>query len=267
VEGNPETSINLVHVEDVARAVTQQVLHPPSESALYPLTSPRPYQAREIKEEFCRQLGLEGIEWVPESFLNGRANVLEEKFKRMTASYRSYLFGMPKFQGVKGLRTDFLAEIVSEFLSELKARETQPEEATLGSMAIDCLDVKKPDFYFDKFSTGIFGDSFLKRIPFVSTKVRFHVIGDKNTKRTLLFDKGSVSEVPETEPVEFAYELSEEIFGKIIAGRLDPREAFFKGLLKIHGDQEQALKFGYLFTEHFLNIDQRILEELEGKRS
>jgi len=54
------------------------------------------------------------------------------------------------------------------------------------------------------------------------------------------------------------------LFNDIVNGRTDLKNAFFDGKVRIGGDRETALKFGYLFSDHFRNIDDRIIEEVTG---
>jgi hypothetical protein len=166
---------------------------------------------------------------------------------------------MPVFEDALGEDLD-LESVARAFTRELEAANGR---RSLGENALECLDLQRPPRYLDRFSRGDFGDSLLKRLSFVTARVRFVVRGDETATRTLVFEKGTVRDgtASATAP-DFTYDLDEGSFRRIVSGKLDPREAFFGGVLKIEGDREMALKFGYLFAAHFAEIDGRILEEL-----
>lgn len=266
VEADEDLKINLIHVDDVSRRILRNIRRPRGAGGVHHVTSEHTYLLSELKDEFCRALGIRGLRLVPASrFAERRPTGLEEKFRRMTGSFQPYLHHMPLFAAGEAAGRVDLQEIVEDFLAELESAGGPAKEQSLGSAALEGLDLKRPGKYLDRFSKGEFGESLLKRIPFIEARVEFRIRGNGESPRTLVFDKGSVRAglVDKSDDADFVYEMDEDVFREVVAGKLDPREAFFKGALKIHGNQELALKFGYIFTEHFMNIDGRILEELK----
>lgn len=171
VEADARVRLNLVHVDDVAERIVRQVRRPPGARQIQLLASAKPSTVAEVKNAFCRVLGIDGIALTDKAaFAALPRNSLEDKFRRMTATFQPYLQNMPEFAGTDGLRDVPLERIAGDFLEELEKRMTVGDRLPLGSMAIECLDAARAGKYLDKFSEGQFGESLLKRIPFAEAK-------------------------------------------------------------------------------------------------
>ncbi len=266
---NPETGLNLVSVFHLTGVLSEKIKNLSSISGVYDILGSRQISIREAKETFCRVLGLEGIELVsPEAWKEKNKTPIEERFFRGTRVYEPYLYSSPRFQLNSSPGVDpnsiSLESMSKDFLRELEKYTDRKASPRLNALALSCLSVEDPGRYLDRFSDKDFGDSFLKRIQFVKAHVLFRVTGDRPAEKLVDFDLGNVrnADSGNGKIPDFGYEMDEETFQLIVHGVLDPREALFQGKLKLLGDQAMCLKLGYIFSEHFRNINERILEEL-----
>lgn len=273
VGANPNTRLNLVSVFYLADRILENLIKRPIRSQVFDVLSSTEVTIGQSRAVFCRVLGLEGIELVEkEDWKQKSRTPFEERFFRTTRVYEPYLYSSPVFDlkpAVTGSEmthadTMSLETIARDFIVQLEKYVNRKVSPRLNALALSCLSAEEPERYLERFSENDFGDSFMKRIQFVKARVLFRVTGDRPVEKLVEFDCGSVRKCQELEKLnsDFGYEMNETIFQLIVSGALDPREALFQGRLKLLGDQAMCLKLGYIFSEHFRNINTRILEEL-----
>ena len=221
----------------------------------------------ELHDAFCHALGIKGVRFVDNSdFEQAKRTIIEENFFRATLSYQPYLFAAPVFADEeKSMGTGInIEKIAVDFCELLEARAAEKQRGALNRLALHTLGITGPQDYFHRFVNGQLGEGFLKRIPYVDTKIRFLIRGEPDFDQVIHFDRGSIRYVKEMK-FDCSYELNQPLFNDIVNGRTDLKHAFFDGMVRIGGDRETALKFGFLFSDYFQDIDERIIEELAGQ--
>lgn len=267
IAADPELSINLVSVTSVVDRIVKGLVTDNTKYVVVPLLGDD-FSLNRLRSAICRALGIKGISYVTNSdFDQLPRSVVEGNFFRATSSYQPYLFAAPDFAEVeKDKSTQIDIERISVEFSELMdiKKALKQERGDLNRLALNALGVSGAHDYFHRFINGQVGESFLKRIAYVDTKIRFLINGTQVFDQVIHFNRGKIyfAHGPD---FDCSYELNQLIFNDIISGRIDLRNAFFDGKIKIKGDREIALKFGFLFNDHFLNIDDRILEEVAGQ--
>ncbi len=260
IEGDPSLRVNLVSIERVTEGVVAALERPEPGLVCRSLLG-RDYSLERLRHEFGRAMGITGTRLVAAGAWEERAmSPLERSFRRTTHSYLPYLRRMPRFpdEEKRGAELD-PARLACGFRSLLEGEA----EAGLGAQALDLLQVRGPDDYFHCLLDRRLGQSFLERVRFVDCRVRFLLEGSPRFARTLHFHRGRVRYCDADERSwDFCYRLPRPLFEAIIRGRTGIREAFFAGRVRISGDKEAALKFGYLFDDHFRHLEERVLEEL-----
>lgn len=272
IGADPDVRLNLVSVHEVADAIIKTLTTRPGTHSVLDLLGGEEFTLDRIRTAFCEVLGLRGPRLVPAGeFFSRPRNTLERRFYRATRVYEPYLFSSPRFRFRKGPNAEDggsppvdVRKLARDFLEEMEGRDRRTDGARLNKLALDCLGVDDPLAYFEKFRIGELGTSFLRRNRFVNARIRFRVSGTPPFDRTLCIESGEAHYPPDKNPPEedCRFEMNPETFRSIIRGDLEPKEAFFRGSLKIFGNKEIALKFGYLLGLHFRNGDDRVLEEL-----
>ncbi|MGR9071437.1 MAG: SDR family oxidoreductase [Gammaproteobacteria bacterium] len=267
-------TINLVSVRQVAERVIGGLLNPPGASPeTVAIVGGRDFTLEEVRDAFSRSLAIRGVELVgDESFAVRKRNVFEEKFFRSTKVYLPYMHNAPRFAVDDAQRPDdpdYAIDpeaVASEFIELLAGRHADTVKGSLNSLALDVLGVKDAHDYFERFIRYDLGRSFLKRIPYVDARIRFHISGDRPFDRVIHFDSGRVRFESDEAGMQAdcTYVIDQPVFSDIVEGRTDIRQAFFEGKIKIEGDKETGLKFGFLFGEHYRNIDDRVIEEVSA---
>ncbi len=266
IVANPELSINLVSVNSVVdKIVGNLTLDSQKRFSVVPMLGDD-FSLNRLRSAVCNALGITGISYVEKSeFVNEPMSVVEENFSRATSTYQPYLLSTPDFletEKDKHNKID-MEEIAVEFSSLMNLKRTLKKRGDLNRLALNTLGVSGAQDYFHRLINGQVGESFLKRIAYVDTKIRFQISGAVLFDQIIHFDNGNIYFSNEPD-FDCSYELTDQVFTDIVNGRIDLRNAFFSGKIRIEGDRERALKFGFLFSDHFLNIDDRVLEEVVG---
>ena len=266
IAADHELSINLVTVNHVVNQIVKGL-----KKAIpgYSVTSllGKDFTLDKLRSAICSALGVKGITYVDNSaFDESPRTVIEEKFYRATSSYQPYLLAAPVFdEHEKNRNMEIDIEKISiEFNELIEIKKALKQRGDLNRLALNTLGVLGAHDYFHRFINGQLGDSFLKHIAYVDTKIRFLINGSRVFDHVIHFNKGKISFTNGSD-FDCCYELNQHIFNEIISGKTDIRNAFFDGKIKIKGDREIALKFGFLFNDHFLKIDERIIEEVAGQ--
>lgn len=271
IEGAAGARVNLVDIQQIAGMLAAHRSLEPEKGMTYDVLGPVNYTLTELRDAFCESLNIRGPEFVSaESFSKRPANHLETKFSKMTREFRPYLFSQPQFSpqpSPETLPVD-LKKLASDFEKIFWIHRKDNEKSGLAQMALEVMQIKNSQAYLDSFAAGDIGQGFMKKINHVQTRVAFRISGATPSVRVFEFNRGEVSEITSDisrESVTCAYEMDESVFNRIVTGEMDARETFFKGLLKITGDQAVGLQLGYAFTDYFRNLSDRVHEEVECK--
>ena len=267
IAADSELSINLVSIDYVVERIVKGLITDNPKYSVVSLLG-NDFSLNRLRDAICHALGIKGVSYVENgAFDQEPRNVIEENFFRATSSYQPYLFSSPDFAEDKNdSSTQVDIESISIEFNELMdiKKALKQERGDLNRLALNALGVSGANDYFHRFINGQLGESFLKRIVYVDTKIRFLINGAQVFDQVIHFNKGNIYFATGTD-FDCCYELNHLIFNDIISGRIDIRNAFFDGKIKIRGDKEIALKFGFLFNDHFLNIDDRVIEEVAGQ--
>ncbi|MCA9396229.1 MAG: SDR family oxidoreductase, partial [Candidatus Omnitrophica bacterium] len=271
IEGAGGAKVNLVDVRQIAGILAVHRSLTPEKGMTYDVLGPENYTLTELRDAFCEALSIRGPEFASaESFSKKPANHLETKFSKMTREFRPYLFSQPRFSpqpSPEMLPVD-LKRLASDFEKIFWIYRKDNEKSGLAQMALEVMQIKNSQAYLDYFAAGDIGQGFMKKINHVQTCVAFRISGEESSVRVFEFNRGKVTEITSDvlpADVVCTYEMNETIFNRIVNGEADARETFFKGLLKITGDQAVGLQLGYAFTDYFRNLSDRVHEEIECK--
>ena len=266
IAADPEINVNLISVDRVVDKIIKKLEVTNKKYSVIPLLG-NDFSLNKLHSAFCQALGIKGVSFVENrSFDQLPRTIVEVNFYRSTSSYQPYLFSSPNFPEVEKYKTNNIdiEKIANEFIELLDKKLIKKQHGDLNRLALNTLGVSGPEDFFHHFINGQLGKSFLKRIVYVDTKIRFLISGDQVFDRVIHFNKGNIDYAHEKN-FDCSYEFNQLLFNDIVNGRIDLRKAFFDGKVSIKGDREIALKFGYLFSNHFLNIDDRIIEEVAGQ--
>ena len=265
IAADQEININLISVDRVVNRIIKGLVTTNERYSVISILG-NDFNLNKLNNSFSRALGIKGIRFVKNSsFEQFPRTAVEANFYRFTSSYQPYLFSSPNFsEGEKDKTNNIdIEKMAIEFGELLDNKIFKKQHGDLNELALNTLGVSGPEDFFHRFINGQLGKSFLKRIVYVDTKIRFLISGDRVFDRVIHFNKGDMHYTRETN-FDCSYEFNQLLFNDIINGKIDLRKAFFDGKIGIEGDREIALKFGYLFSNHFLNIDDRIIEEVAG---
>jgi len=271
VEADPDSTVNLVIMDQVIDALVDGLGKTNDEIKTRHIIG-HDFRLDEIRNSFCSGMRVQGPKYVKAgTFERQKRNALEERFHRATSVYAPYMHCAPKFAlGTSGLpqehNSDYcvdLSKLVSDFKEQTGKRGAERNRDNLGSMALSCLGVDSAQRYFDRLISKDFGFDFLKRWRDIESSIHFVIKGSKEFDRTIQFGAGSACYVS-AEEADCRYEMDESTFNQIIHNWLDPKQAFFKGLVKIDGDKEMGLKFAFLLSEYLQRVDDHVITELTG---
>ncbi len=270
---NPAISLNLIPIQTLAHVVLNQIEQKEIKSKTISVIASKEFKLSAIRDAFCRVLNLSGVALTSkEELANKIRSPLEQRFKRATKAYEAYLFSSPSLTLLnqeQSILRPFeqktnLDTIALSYLNELNFFKQNKKRFSLHSSALDSLNINDSKKYLHHFANQDFGTSLLKRADFIQSKVLFRIKGDSTTEELLEFNLGHLKklEIKNETSFDFGYEIEESVFQEMVHGKLNPREAFFQGKLKILGDQSQGLKLGFIFSEYFKQLDDRLIEEL-----
>ncbi len=266
IAADPEISINLISVDRVVDRIVKGLNTENEKYVVVPLLGDD-FSLNRLRDSICHALGIKGVSYVENSaFEQVPKSVVEENFYRATSSYQPYLFAAPDFAEAEKDRSEpiNIERIAVEFSELMDIKKAVKKRGDLNRLALNTLGISGAQDYFHRFINGQLGESFLKRIAYIDTKIRFLISGSQVFDQVIHFNKGKIH-FAHGPGFDCSYELTHLIFNDIVNGRIDLKNAFFDGKIRIEGDRETALKFGFLFSDHFLNIDDRIIEEVAGQ--
>jgi nucleoside-diphosphate-sugar epimerase len=269
---DPETTMNLTRADYVAAATVAGLRHEAQGYTVYPQIGSREVSLREMAATFTRILGVSGFELVSEAALaSAPATFAEQCFARATSTYRPYLHNTttfaqeapaPGFPDPRDYPVD-LDEVARTFLAftgpaaarpaatvVIAAAPPNPTNPAVPS-APPTPRARGPREYFDGLVGGRLGQAFLRSIAFVDAHIAFVIDDSPPFRRTIHFRCGEAREpAPGKGGADCTFAFDRALFDAILEGREDLRLAFFKGRIRVDGDQEIGLKFGYLFGQH-----------------
>ncbi|NUM34903.1 MAG: SDR family oxidoreductase [Candidatus Brocadiae bacterium] len=255
IEANAQGKKHLVFLDYVAKAISTILLEARTTSQTLYLLPTHPPTNQQTLEWVEKALGLCGLSLV--SSLEGKTlNRLERLVHHYIHVYKNYLEKEPDFEYHKSVDTLSSLGVLCPSLDNAcferwivygkkdrwgrKEKEEKNKEIPLQNL------------YFQKF-LPLFLDK-----PFLSGKVtcNFAVClkEDSHGFWKLTLQQGILKALESTksqEGLDFWYTLSQEVFHEIIAGKLDPRYAFFSGKTDILGDMEHGLKVATVLREFF----------------
>ncbi len=265
LEADGDTTLNLVHIQQVTAVLKAGIERPENGFSVRHIVGGRDFNLDEVRRVFCGVIGMNGPAFLAADDFDARPrNALEERLYRATKSYRPYLHARPRFQlgsGQEQVNVD-LGSLTTEFLHQLALKEKRKGAPNLGSLALECLGIDSPHHYFDKLVGREFGSDFLGGRDYIDASIRFIIHGQPAFDRTLRFSKGRAAYQPDHETAVCRYEMNGQTFHNISHSLLDPKQAFFKGLVKIAGDMETGLKFAHVLSDYYRHIDDHIIDEL-----
>ncbi len=264
IAADPQVSINLVSVDQVVDGLVRRLETGDEKHTVIPLLGDD-FSLNNLRDVICDALEIKGVSFVNSKVFEQRSRtVVEENFYRATLSYRPYLFSAPVFpEDEKDRGSIDIEKTAVEFNELMNLKMLEKRRMSLNGLALNTFGVTGPQDYFHLFVNGRLGKSFLKRIAYVSTKIRFLIRGDQVFDQVIYFDRGSIHYDSEAD-FDCSFEMDQPLFNDIVNGKTDLKSAFFEGKVRIEGDRETALKFGFLFSEYFLHIDERVMEEMLG---
>ena len=172
----------------------------------------------------------------------------------------------PKFALGRESKQDYpidLFKLVSEFKEQMNGTHNRIHSDNLGGMSLSCLGVDSAQHYFERLIKKDFGFDFLRRWRDMDACIRFSIKGSRGFDQTIQFSNESARFTTHDAAV-CRYEMNEETFHQITYNRLDPKQAFFKGLVTIDGDKEVGLKFAFFLSDYLQHIDEHVITELSG---
>jgi len=266
VSGNPAATINLVSIHQLVDTVVPQIGHSTTKLRTHHIVG-QDFNLEETRDQFCAGMAVSGIEYVPDDvFEQQLRNSLEERFHRATRVYQPYMHAAPKFASGQEMKQRYpidLPTLVSEFKAQIKGAGRQTHPDNLGGMSLECLGVDSAQHYFDRLIEKDFGFDFLARWRDMNTCIRFSIYGLRSFDQTIQFANESARYTHHDAAV-CRYEMSEETFHQITYNQLDPKQAFFKGLVIIEGDKEAGLKFAFFLSDYLKHVDEHVITELSG---
>lgn len=268
IAANGGARINLVSVQQIVDTVIADLQKGVAKSGTHALLG-KDMSLMELQQIFCELLDVNGLRFVDESdFTHTPRTTVETFFNRSTSEYQPYLLSDPMFPDTEkdrayGIDMRTLASEFCQMIEKGSDSTGSPAQATLKHMALDTLAVSSPHDYFTRMVNGQMGRSLLDRIAYVKANIRFIILGDQKYDRVIGIDHGDMRFVAGATE-DFSYELAESLFEDIIHGRADLRKSFFLGKVRIRGDMESALKFGFLFGDYLQHVDEHVIGEVIG---
>ncbi len=266
VSGNPEATINLVSIDQLVDTVIPQIGQLTKQLQTHHIVG-QDFDLGETRDQFCAGMAVSGIEYVPDhAFEQQPRNSLEERFFRATRVYQPYMHAAPKFALGRETKQVYLIDLltlVSEFKAQMNGADNQAHPDNLGGMSLECLGVDSAQHYFDRLIEKDFGFDFLGRWRDMNTCIRFSIKGLRCFDQTIQFSNESACYTSHDAAV-CRYEMNEETFHQITYNQLDPKQAFFKGLVIIEGDKEAGLKFAFFLSDYLKHVDDHVITELSG---
>jgi len=273
VAASVSATINLVSVHIVTDRVLDSLQEPVQQALTTTALIGTDFTLTQVRDAFSKALSITGVQLVDECvFQEQKRNIFEQKFFRSTHVYLPYMRHAPLFADAglsphpKNKRRYKVTPkfIADEFLKVLDRQQVKTAKGALNTLALDVLGVKDAHDYFARFINQELGESFLHRIPYVDSKIRFHIVSETPFDEIIHFNHGRVQIVTRDEDnkADCTYVIEQSLFTEIVQGTTDIRQVFFAGKIKIEGNKEIGLKFGFLFGEHYRNIDDRVVDEV-----
>ncbi len=260
VAGDPKARINLVAIRQVVDTIVPQIGQLTASLQTRHIIG-EDFDLEEIRNQFSTGMGVSGIQYVSDAvFETAPRNSLEERLYRATRVYYPYMHAAPRFAAGRQLSRNYpvdLADLVRKFKAQMNRADN------LGSMSLDCLGVDSAQHYFEGLIEKDFGFDFLGRWREMNTCIRFTINGLHSFDRTVQFSNKS-ARFTQHDAAACRYEMSEQTFHQIIYNQLDPKQAFFRGLVTIGGDKEAGLKFAFFLSDYLQHIDEHVITELSG---
>ena len=254
IEAQPQAKKHLVPLDYVAQGVAALLpqLDCPVETVfLLPEQVPTNQQTVEWVEQ---ALGLRGLELVPPGTLStGARNNLEKLVQRYIGIYAPYLQAEPNFHydysrerlAAAGVRCPAMGPGYFRQLIEYGRRDNW------GQPALVTPDKAARHPYFCEFLPKFIDKPFLQG----SISCRFAVcLHHDRCWWRLTLEQGILKIIEHLDPdneIDFSYRLSDAVFTEIVAGKRDPRHAFFSGKTDISGDIELGLKVATVLRRFF----------------
>ena len=266
VAGDPKAKINLVSIAQVVDTIVPQIGQLTAPLQTHHMIG-QDFDLEETRKQFCAGMEVSGIQYVSDAvFEKQPRNTLEERFFRATRVYHPYMHAAPKFATGQQLKQDYpidLGNLVREFKAQLNRADNREHVDNLGGMSLECLGVDSAQHYFEGLIKKDFGFDFLDRWRDMNICIRFSINGLHSFDRTIQFSNESACFTGHDTAV-CRYEMSEQTFHQITYNQLDPKQAFFKGLVKIEGDKEAGLKFAFFLSDYLQHVDEHVITELSG---
>lgn len=265
IEAGPEVKKNIVPVDYVARVIAALTMADgPAQETIFILPERAPNNA-EILEWIKQAMGLAGLSLVaPGSIRAGEFTSLEQTIADNIEMFRPYLVEEPDFEHHRSLGriksltidpprldADYFRKMVEYARADNWGRARKIKAAASGEHP-----------YFSSYLGGFVEKSFVPGVSAVTSRFAVKLGGDGMWE--LCLEKGILKSVRHAESAaetEFVYEVPRAVFDEIIAGKLDPRSAFFAGKTEIRGNIEQGLKVANVLREFF-----RLNPYPEGKK-
>jgi nucleoside-diphosphate-sugar epimerase len=245
---------NLVPVDWVSGAIVRLVSDPDCHGHTYHLVAREPVLARLIKEVAEAVLGIDGVSWVgPDGLVD--PSPLEEQFLEQLNQFWAYCDGDPVFDDANTraalpelsppmIDRDLLARLLRFAVADRwgRARRRRPRRTA----KIDCT------HYVEEFFPAALRRSTLTQVP-LDVTVGLDVSGPDGGQWTCCWEDGALMRLQRGRegPAEVVYRLDLATFAAIVAGRLQPQQAFLTRRIEIEGDIEKGLKLAVLF-EHLV---------------
>lgn len=268
IAANPQTRINLVAIEQIVAQLLADLGRELPRLSTQALLG-QDMSLLELQQGICAELEVDGLCFVQAAAFEHRPKTtVEAFFHRATSEYQPYLLSGVQFADEeKDSRYSIdITQLTREFCQRLSTAGRagdQSGEQSLNQMVLNTLAVHGAEDYFARMVSGQMGSSLLRRIAYVSANVRFMIQGAPAYDRVIRIDHGKVTFTAQG-CEDFSYEMSAPLFNDIIHGQADLRKSFFLGKVKIRGDLESALKFGFLLGDYLNHVDDHVMDEVIG---
>lgn len=271
VRCDPQASLALVPVDYVVDAIRALMARPKTRDQIFHLTpgwAPTLESLGDLMASWFAPLAPEAAS--PESFEAEPADRRERLLARGLQVYEPYLSCRTRFDNRRIRRAlagtglappeihGRLLERLLDYARRVGWGRRRSGETTSGGLAAG---FEKAVGFFDRYLPAWMGDPLLPGVRSLTVTFEVALTDLPGFVRSVEIRDGRlVGFGEERDDAACRYELPSEVFRRIAAGKLDPREAFFARKTEIRGDLEAGLAVATLMIDFFRRYPYQSLE-------